>query len=137
MLYLRHAANRGYKGESDAFLPIYAKASDTRTSHMSRALFPTDQVVDVVREDDEGTMPGGAEDEEIVKAWMQYQIEREAKLRLNMKKFLRQLNDYGFSAAKVYWNKPQETDKQVRLQKVLTAGMYGNLSAANCEAPGS
>ena len=133
MLYLRHAADRGYKGESDAFLPIYAKASDTRTSHMSRALFPTDQVVDVAREDDEGTMPGGTGDEEVVKAWMQYQIEREAKLRLNMKKFLRQLNDYGFSAAKVYWNKPQETDKQVRLQKVLTAGMYGNLSAANCE----
>mgnify|MGYP003442763355 CR=1 FL=1 len=61
---------------------------------MSRALFPTDQVVDVVREDDEGTMPGGTEDEEVVKAWMQYQIEREAKLRLNMKKFLRQLNEY-------------------------------------------
>ena len=133
MLYLRHAADRGYKGESDAFLPIYAKASDTRTSHMSRALFPTDQVVDVVKEDDQGIEPGGTGDEETVKAWMQYQIEREAKLRLNMKKFLRQLNDYGFSVAKVYWHKPQEADKEVRLQKVLAAGTYGNLSAANCE----
>lgn len=130
MLYLRHAADRGYKGESDAFLPIYAKASDTRTSHMSRALFPTDQVVDVVKEDSDVDDMG---DEETVKAWMQYQIEREAKLRLNMKKFLRQLNDYGFSVAKVYWHKPQEADKEVRLQKVLAAGTYGNLSAANCE----
>ena len=130
MLYLKHAADRGYKGESDAFLPIYAKASDTRTSHMSRALFPTDQVVDVVKEDSDIDDAG---DEEAVKAWLQYQIEREAKLRLNMKKFLRQLNDYGFSVAKVYWNKPQETDKEVRLKKVLAAGTYGNLSAANCE----
>ena len=134
MLYLRHSAKRGYKGESDAFLPIYAKASDTRTSHMSRALFPTDQVVDVVKEDDQGTEPGGTGDEEAVKAWMQYQIEREAKLRLNMKKFLRQLNDYGFSVAKVYWHKPQDADKQVKLEKVLTLdGTYGNMSAANCE----
>lgn len=147
MIYLRHAEDRGYKGESDAFVPAYAKASSTLVSHISRALFPTDQVVDCIREDSADAelappppMPGmppappPPDDTEVVKAWMQYQLETQAALRLNMKKFVRQLEDYGFSVAKVYWNRPPDADKEVRLQKALAVpGVYGNLSAANCE----
>jgi hypothetical protein len=141
MVNLKHAEDRGYKGESDAFVPAYAKASATLTSHICRALFPTDQVVDCVREDSDevmdpmmATAPGSGQDTEVVKAWMQYQLETQAQLRLNMKKFVRQLEDYGFSVGKVYWHKPPDPDKEVRLKKLMAVpGAYGDLSAANCE----
>lgn len=128
MLYLKHGAEQSYKGESDAYLPTYAKASDVRTSHINRALFPTDSVVDATSEDGQG-------DEEAVKRWMQYQLENQAKLRLNMKKHVRCLNDFGFAVSKVFWHKPPNPDKAVKLQKAGLAlgngtdGLYGTLSA--------
>ncbi len=126
MLYLRHGEDQGYKGESNSYLPAYAKASDVRTSHINRALFPTDSVVDVMREGDEG-------DADLVKSWMQYQMEVEMKIRLGMKKHIRTLNDFGFAVSKVFWHKPPAPDKATRLRKVPGLGLFGDLSAADTE----
>lgn len=126
MVYMKHGADQAYLGESNAYLPTYAKASDVRTSHINRALFPTDSVVDVVAEDDK------AGDPEALKCWMQYQLEVEAKFRVNMKKHVRTLNDFGFAVSKVYWHKPPAPDKQVKLRK-MALGSYGTLGAENCE----
>lgn len=126
MVFLEHS-DVGYVGESNAYVPAYAKASASKVSALSRALFPSDQFLDVTAEKDEDTAY-----EEELKAWMHYQFENNAKLRLGMKPFLRQLVDYGFSIGKVWWNKPVIPDKAASLNKTLT-GLYGGMGAAACE----
>lgn len=125
MLYLKHGSEQAYKGEANSYLPTYAKASDVRTSHINRALFPTDSVVDVVAEGEGG-------DPEALKCWMQYQLEEQANFRTHMKKHVRTLNDFGFAVSKVYWHKPPDPDKLVKLQKTLM-GTFGGLEAAIAE----
>ena len=100
MTLLQHD-QKGYNGISKAYLPAYAKAASARVSHTVRALFPSDQYLDVTTEKD-----GDDAHVEEVKAWMQFQMERRAKIRLNIKPFIRQLIDYGVSVAKVWWEQP-------------------------------
>lgn len=130
MLYLKHGESQAYKGEANSYLPTYAKASDTRTSHINRALFPTDTVLDVVAE---GGDDIEEQDPDAVKSWMQYQLEQ-ANFRVNMKKHVRTLNDFGFAVSKVFWHRPPDPDKAVKLRKLQALkGLYGDLSAASCE----
>jgi hypothetical protein len=35
-----------YNGQSEVYLPVYQKARETRVSHLSRGLFPTDTYID-------------------------------------------------------------------------------------------
>ena len=109
MTLLQHD-RKGYNGQSKAFVPSYAKAASTKVSHQAKSLFPSDQYLDVsaVRDED------GPYVEEC-KAWMHYQLERKAKLRAEIKPFLRQLNDYGVSVAKAWWEQP--------ITKPMTGGL--------------
>lgn len=109
MTLLQHD-RKGYNGQSKAFVPSYAKAASTKVSHQAKSLFPSDQYLDVSATRDEDT----AYVEEC-KAWMHYQLEHNAKLRAEIKPFLRQLNDYGVSVAKVWWEQP--------ITKPMTGGL--------------
>lgn len=102
-----------YVGQSDAYLPVYKKALETKVSHISRGLFPTDTYIDVSSPDPqfELSVPG-------VKAWMMHQMERSAKLRSELKPFLRSLNNYGLGVAKVWWEKPVNPIKTSRMTKL-------------------
>lgn len=102
-----------YVGQSDAYLPVYKKALETKVSHISRGLFPTDTYLDCHSPDPqfELAVPG-------VKAWMMHQMERSAKIRSELKPFLRSLNNYGLGVAKVYWEKPINPIKSSRLTKL-------------------
>lgn len=92
--------NQNYRGNSNIYIPAYAKARETRVSHTARGLFPTDDFVDVAALHD-GADPAQAD---VLKAWMKYQLDCQARVRINIKPFLRQLFDYGVSVGKVWYN---------------------------------
>jgi hypothetical protein len=102
-----------YTGQSNAYLPVYQKARETRVSHLSQGLFPTDTYIDCEAEN-----PEMAEHAPANKAWMMYQLERPMKLRSNLKAFLRSLSDYGIGFGKVWWEKTPANVKGVRMQKL-------------------
>lgn len=116
-----------YIGQSDAYLPVYKKALETKVSHISRGLFPTDSYIDAIPSDPkfEAAAQGN-------KAWMLHQLERNAKIRAELKPFLRSLNSYGLGVAKVWWEKPVNPIKASRMAKLPSIGQmlysYENVS---------
>ena len=96
---LEHDSNQKYIGRSQAYLPIYKQARTGLVSHLTRGLFPSDEYMDVMAKgvDPEMGRP--------VKDYIQYEFETAARLRLQMKPFLKQFLDYGWSVAKVMFHK--------------------------------
>lgn len=102
-----------YTGNSQAYLPVFQKALETRVSHLSRGLFPTDTYIDAtpVNPELEANAP-------VVKAWMLHQMERNMKLRAALKPWLRSLNSYGMAVGKVWWEKNVMPIKQSRMTRL-------------------
>lgn len=111
--------NAAYEGQSKAYLPVYQRAMETRVSHISRGLFPTDTYIDVDSVDPKA-LPV---DIQASKAWMMYQLEKSMKLRAELKPWLRTLLNYGTSVAKVWWEKP--LTKLKRTSRTKLPGMDG------------
>lgn len=110
---LQRDGSQAYEGQSNAYLPVYQKARETRVSHLARGLFPTDTYIDCDSEN-----PELAEHAPYVKAWMMYQLEKSMKLRANLKPFLRSLTDYGIGISKVWWEKPPKSIKGVKMKRL-------------------
>lgn len=106
-----------YNGTSQTYLPVYQKARETRVSHLSRGLFPTDTYIDCQAEDPELDEHAPAN-----KAWMMHQLERAAMLRAELKPYLRSLTDYGLAVAKVWWEKKLNPVKQTKMTRLPGIG---------------
>lgn len=100
---LVHDDNRKYIGRSSAYVPVYLRAENTQVSQLTRGLFPSDEFMEVQARHD-----GTEESARIVKDYMQYEFEKCARLRKNVKPFLRQFVRHGWSVAKVWFHKPEE-----------------------------
>ena len=111
MVNMRHDEGRRYMGRSNAYLPVYARMRGTLVSSLSRGLFPSDEYMDVI---DRGS--GDPEAARPVKQYIQWEFERNAKLRSHIKPFLAQYVDYGNSVLKVHYKK--EIQFQGRSRKV-------------------
>lgn len=102
MVSLTHDAGRKYVGRSEAYVPLYKQARQALVSRLTRGLFPSDEYMDVQARNSSGP------DDESAKAtkdYLQYEFEKCAKLRVNMKPFLTQFLDYGWAVAKVWYHK--------------------------------
>ncbi len=112
MTQLKHDDNQSYHGMSDAYLPLYAKALETKVSNVNQGLFPSDDYLDVRSLNQHEAWepavnsPMGFSQSDVLKAWMQYQFEKQMRLRSSLKPFLRQLFNYGISVGKVWYEKP-------------------------------
>lgn len=120
---------QAYLGQSDAYLPVYQKARETRVSHLSRGLFPSDSYIDCDSEN-----PALEQNKNATKAWMMYQLEKAARLRSELKPFLRSLTDYGLGVGKIWWEKPinpVRATKMARIPGISDMLMnYGDSSAS-------
>ncbi len=116
MTVLEHDEGQRYKGRSNAYLPVYARARKTLTSQLSKSLFPSDDYMDVVDREN-----GENEQAKAVKAVVQYEFETSAKIRAVIKPFLGQFVDFGFGVIKRWYR----TDKVVKMKrsKVSRGGM--------------
>ena len=132
--------NAAYNGTSQVYLPVYQRALETRVSHTSRGLFPSDTYIDATVMAPPGIPQLAAAQElmrDSVKAWMSWQLENSAQLRAAIKPFLRNLFNYGTSIAKVYWEKPPADQKRTRMASLPgVSGLlsnYGNAYPWQCE----
>lgn len=106
--------NAAYEGQSKAYLPVYQRAMETRASHITRGLFPTDTYIDV-----DSVIPSVLPiDVQASKAWMMHQLERSMRLRAELKPWIRTLLNYGTAVAKVWWEKPLTPLKRVSRTKL-------------------
>lgn len=111
MRMLKHDTGRRYLGRSQAYVPLYSRIQGTLTTSLSRGLFPSDEYMDVI---DRGS--GDPEVAKPVKQYMQWEMERNARLRSHIKPFIAQYVDYGNSPLKFFYNK--EVRHQGRTRKV-------------------
>jgi hypothetical protein len=118
MSTMTHDTGRRYFGRSDVYLPIYRRERSKLVSTLSSGLFPSDDYFDVT---DMGT--GDVESARTVKAYMQWEIERNARLRSQMKPWISQLVDFGTSPLK-YWYKKDIVSEGKAVRKSL-AGLLG------------
>lgn len=112
MAFMRHGSNQAYHGMSNAYVPSYAKNLDARVRNISKSLFPTNDYLMATAYGEEFRQLESA-----AKAWMQYQLGTQAKLRARMKSCLRQLHDFGVTVGKVWYQKAQPAPGRGRLKK--------------------
>ena len=119
---MKHDSGRRYFGRSDVYLPIYKRERKKLISTLSRGLFPSDDYFDVTdlgSSDPESAKP--------VKAYMQWELETNARIRTYLKPFLGQRVDYGTAVLKHWYKKDlayQGGARQSRLGNML-ASSYG------------
>jgi len=106
---LVHDQGQSYTGRSNAYLPIYAQASDTQVTALSRGLFPSDDYMDVW-DRDRGVVPAAA----ACKAYMQYELDCSARIRNFIKPALKQFVDFGNCCLKYWWRKELRSLGRVR-----------------------
>lgn len=94
----QHDTGRKYYGRSDAYIPLYARTETTLVSTLSRGLFPSDEYMDAVEQD-----TGDPEAAKPAKAYMQYELDKVARIRVWMKRFLQQFVAWGNSPIKVWY----------------------------------
>ncbi len=124
MVLLRHNDSRRYIGDSDYYLPLYARNKATLLSAYSRGLFPSDEYIDVGTYDPSVT----PEDAQNVKLYLQWELDVNASARNKMKEFLGQYVDYGISPMKVLYKKSR------RVQGGYSSG--GNAQFQQCYQDG-
>jgi hypothetical protein len=90
-----HDANRKYVGRSQAYMPLWSRILATRSSALAKGLFPSDEYMDCVEQNG-----GTTEAARRAKAYVQWELERNAKIRTVIKPFLRQLESTGNSVMK-------------------------------------
>lgn len=123
MKMMIHDGGRRYFGRSDAYLPIYAKNSQTLTSAITRGLFPSDEYLDVMDRN------GDSEKALRVKAAIQWEFDRVARLRNNVKPWIQQLVDLGNSPLKIMWK--QRTVRRGKLRMNMDLGLPEPLFATD------
>lgn len=101
MLSMKMEDDAKYKGETQVYLPTFAKAIETRAAHVCKAAFPTDSYMDALALRQETPLQEG--ERTATKAWMKKQIEDNAKLRSNIKPFVRNALAFGFAVLKEWW----------------------------------
>ncbi len=106
MVMLFHGTNRRYFGDSDYYIPVYARNKASLLSSYSRGLFPSDEYIDVgLFKDTAANVAQMSTDADALKLYMQWELDVNARARTKMKEFLGQYVDYGVSPLKVMYKK--------------------------------
>ena len=111
MVMMKHGAGRRYFGRSDSYLPVYKRERKKIVSALSSGLFPSDEYFDVT-----DLATGDPEVARPVKNYMQWEMDTNAQLRAQIKKFLGQVVDYGTSPMKIWYKKELRTEGGVKRQ---------------------
>ncbi len=112
----QHDENQKYLGRSKAYMPLWSRILATRSSALAKGLFPSDEYMDCVNQKGETT-----EQSRRAKGYVQWELERNARIRLVMKPFLRQLESTGNSPIKFTYRKKKRYEGNT--VKRVTAGL--------------
>lgn len=131
MLFLVPDEGKRYNGRSNAYLPVYARTMNTRVAGLSKGLFPSDDYMDCY---DRGA--GDTEQARALKAYMQWELESNAKLRSVVKPFLREFDGYGNGVLK-FWYGQQVATKQAKRFNINGALVDGMASKTDAYCEGA
>lgn len=138
MSTLEHDSGQSYIGRSNAYVPVWARAKKTLVSALSQGVFPSEDYCDVTSRDvkaavapvipdmaQQGMFPGmmGAPPPpppdlqaiaKAVKTYIQWDLEKNARVRSQFKRFLGELVDHGISVGKVWYEKESARSKPAK-----------------------
>ncbi len=141
MSTLEHDNTQSYIGRSNAYIPAWARAKKTLVSSLSQGLFPSEDYCDVVSRElkmaaqapapvipdmaaqfgggmppmpPPPTTPDLAKIAQGVKSYVQWDLEKNARVRSQFKRFLGELVDHGISVAKVWYEKQSARETKKR-----------------------
>ena len=121
MVQLEHDEGQRYLGRSNSYIPVYNRTRATLVSQLVRGLFPSDEYMDAI-----GLEDGMEELARGCKQYMQYELEKAARIRTNLKPFMRQFVDTGISVGKVWYAKEEAKQTRLRLSfKKMMEAMAG------------
>lgn len=112
MEMLEHDDGRRYIGRSNSYLPVYNRILTTLVSSLSRGLFPSDDYMDVADRQN-----SGAERAKATKTYLQWEFDANAKLRTNIKPWLRQFENFGISVLKHRYKKEIRSQGKTRFDR--------------------
>jgi hypothetical protein len=131
MTKLIHDDGQRYKGRSNAYLPVFARMLQVQTSTLVKGIFPSDDYLDCQDRNGRANqppqvpgMPPPVDRARDAKGYVQYELERNAKVRKHMKTFVRQLKKYGNSVLKVLYRKEHKYEGR------STAALISDLALA-------
>jgi hypothetical protein len=101
MRMMAHDDGQAYFGQSNAYVPVYARNRQTLISSIAAGLFPSDDYMDVAPMDDSA----GDAEAKAVKQYLQWEFECVAQLKRRIKPFLGQYVDYGNAVIKHRYKK--------------------------------
>lgn len=121
MRMLKHDANQSYIGRSKAYIPSYNRGAKSLVSQLTRGLFPSEDYLAAMALDSQN-------DEEALQAsaYVKWELEQNAKIRIRIKPMLREYVDYGTGVGKVgfHVNPKRGGSRTIRrgmMDKVLSA----------------
>lgn len=125
MKTMEHDSGQRYRGRSNVYIPSYAAARRALISALSQAIFPSDDICDVTDKERPQEMNGkplpdndpSFVDAKAVKTYVQWELEKNAKVRTSFKRFLGSMVDYGFAVAKFWYEKETSNALKKRLKK--------------------
>ncbi len=117
----QHDANQKYKGRSEAYMPLWSRILATRSSALAKGLFPSDEYMDCVENNGSTT-----ERSRRAKAYVQWELERNAKIRTIIKPFLRQLESTGNSPIKYTYRKKRRYEGKTVAKVIAGLGEETN-----------
>lgn len=124
MLFLVPDEGKRYNGRSNAYLPVYARTMNTRVAGLSKGLFPSDDYMDCY---DRGL--GDTEQARALKAYMQWELQSNAKIRAIIKPFLREFDGYGTGVLK-FWYGQQLPTKQAKRSRVASGALIDGMASS-------
>lgn len=113
MTTLSHDSTRKYIGRSDVYVPSYAKAKSTLVSSIMQGLFPSDDYMSV--SDKERPQDSGAENALATKTYIQWEFEKNARLKGHIRQGVGERIDYGLWVLKYWYAKESSGFHQGRL----------------------
>lgn len=121
---MTHDNGRRYMGRSAQYIPLFARIVQTKVSTLAKGLFPTDEFFSV--SDDGGDYAKAAG----VKALLNWELTKNAKVKRQTKPMLRQYSKFGLGIWKVWFEKHVPTRKQG------TNTLVDNVVTASFSKPG-
>lgn len=114
MEMLMHDSSQMYFGRHNAYLPVFMRIKRSQRTQLRRGLFPSDEYMDVM-----DRMTGDPQRAVPTKAYVQWELESNAKIRMQAAPMLGQLVAQGNTVWKRWYN------REVHYQGGMKMGPYG------------
>jgi len=122
---------RFYEGTSEVYVPLLRKNIEGIKTRLKKAIFPTDDIIDVIPVD-----PEMYDNAQVVKTHLRWQIEKKIKIKAKLDRFLNQFLTYGWCPVGCFFEHEEKKVVGLRKQEVeVVEKLYDELTETEYEEP--